>query len=64
MKILIDTYGADAGAQPIIDGTVKALEKRDFTPVFIGNDREIKLLIHDRIKNYEIIPTNEFLKTV
>lgn len=61
MKILIDTYGADAGAQPIIDGTVKAIEKRDFTPVFIGNDREIKLLIHDRIKNYEIIPTNEFV---
>ena len=61
MRILIDTYGADAGAKPIIDGTVKALEKRDFIPVFVGNDREIKLLVHDRIKNYEIIPTNEFI---
>lgn len=61
MKILIDTYGADGGAQPIIEGTIKALEKREFVPVFVGNDREIKLLVRDRIKKYEIIATNEFI---
>ena len=61
MKILIDTYGADGGAQPIIEGTIKALKKRNFVPVFVGNDREIKLLVRDRIKNYEIIPTNDFI---
>ena len=61
MKILIDTYGADAGSKVIIEGTIKALEMRDFTPVFLGNEREIKLLIHDRIKNYDIIPANNFI---
>lgn len=61
MKILIDTYGADDGAKPIIEGTIKALEKRNFVPVFVSNDREIKLLVRDRIKNYEIIASNEFI---
>jgi len=61
MKILIDTFGADGGVEPIIEGTIKALETRDFIPVFVGNDREIKLLVRDRIKNYEILPTNEFI---
>ena len=58
MKILIDTYGADAGAKVTIDGAILAKEKRDFTPVFIGNEREIKLLIEGRISDYEIIHTD------
>ena len=61
MKILIDTYGADAGAKVIIDGAILAKEKNNFTPVFIGNEREIKLIIHDRISDYEIIPTDTFI---
>ena len=61
MKILIDTYGADNGAQATIEGAILAKQTRDFTPVFIGNEREIKLIIHDRIHDYEIIHTNEFI---
>lgn len=61
MKILIDTFGADAGIKVTIDGAIKALETRDFTPVFVGNEREIKLAISGRIDNYEIIHTNEYI---
>lgn len=55
MKIIIDTYGADGGVEVLIDGTIKALKKKDFTPVFAGQKEKIDKLIDSRIKNYEII---------
>lgn len=61
MKILIDTYGADAGLKVIVDGAILAKEKRDFTPVFVGNEKEIKENINDRITDYEIIPTDSYI---
>lgn len=61
MKILIDTFGADAGPEVIIEGTILALEQRAFTPVFLGDERQIRLLVRDRIKDYEIIPTKEYI---
>ena len=61
MKILIDTYGADSGSKVIVDGTILAKEKRNFTPVFVGNEKEIKENIDGRISDYEIIPTDIFI---
>ena len=61
MKILIDTYGADAGVKVIVDGAILAKEKRDFTPVFVGNEKEIKENIKGRISDYEIISTDSFI---
>ena len=61
MKILIDTYGADAGLKVIVDGAILEKEKRDFTPVFVGNEKEIKENINGRITDYEIIPTDSFI---
>lgn len=61
MKILIDTYGADAGLKVIVDGAILAKEKRDFTPVFVGNEKEIKENINGRITDYEIIPTDSYI---
>lgn len=61
MKIIIDTYGADGGCEVLINGTIKALKKRDFTPVFAGQKEKIDKLIDGRIKNYEIIDTKEFI---
>lgn len=61
MKILIDTYGADAGLKVIVDGAILAKEQRDFTPVFVGNEKEIKENINDRITDYEIIPTDSYI---
>ena len=61
MRILIDTYGADAGLKVIVDGAILAKEKRDFTPVFVGNEKEIKENIKGRISDYEIISTDSFI---
>ncbi|WP_073998028.1 phosphate acyltransferase PlsX [Anaerococcus urinomassiliensis] len=61
MRILIDTYGADSGSNVIVDGTILAKEKRNFTPVFVGNEKEIKENIDGRISDYEIIPTDSFI---
>lgn len=61
MKILIDTFGADAGYKITIDGAIKALEKRKFTPVFVGNEENIKEYINSRISDYEIIHTDNFI---
>lgn len=61
MRILIDTYGADSGSKVIVDGTILAKEIRNFTPVFVGNEKEIKENIDGRISDYEIIPTDSFI---
>ena len=61
MKILIDTFGADEGAKVLVDGAVLALAKKEFTPVFVGNEKEIEKLIDGRIKDYEIIHTEEYI---
>ena len=61
MKILIDTFEADEGAKVLIDGAVLALKKKEFTPVFVGNEKEIEKLIDGRIKDYEIIHTEEYI---
>lgn len=61
MKILIDTFGADEGAKVLVDGAVLALAKKEFTPVFVGNEKEIENLIAERIKDYEIIHTDEYI---
>lgn len=61
MKILIDTFGADEGAKVLVDGAVLALAKKEFIPVFVGNEKEIENLIAERIKDYEIIHTDEYI---
>lgn len=61
MKIIIDTFGADEGPKVIINGTIKALEKRNFIPVFSGNKEEIEELIDGRIDSYEIIEASEII---
>lgn len=61
MKILIDTFGADEGSKVLVDGAVLALEKKEFTPVFVGDEKEIENHIGGRIKDYEIIHTEEYI---
>lgn len=61
MKILIDTFGADEGVKVLVDGAILALKKKEFTPVFVGNKKEIENLINGRIKDYEIIHTDEYI---
>lgn len=61
MKILIDTYGADEGSKVLVDGAVLALKEKDFVPVFVGNEKEIESHIDGRIKDYEIVHTEEYI---
>ena len=61
MKILIDTFGADEGAKVLVDGAILALGKKNFTPVFVGDEKEIEEIIAGRIKDYEIIHTDEYI---
>ncbi|MBR6564554.1 MAG: hypothetical protein IKK71_03870 [Clostridia bacterium] len=63
-KIIVDTYGADSGAEVVICGIAKAIDKYDFSPVFVG-DREVIIekmssfgIAEDR---YEIIHTTDFI---
>lgn len=61
MKILIDTFGADEGSKVLVDGAILALKQKDFIPVFVGNEKEIEKLIDGKIKDYEIIHTDEYI---
>lgn len=61
MKIIIDTCGADGGVEVLINGTIKALKKKTFTPVFVGQKLKIDKLIDGRIKNYEVIESTEII---
>ncbi len=61
-KIIVDIFGADAGPQPVIKGTLSALEKYDeLGVIFVGNRSIIEEYCseNDRI---EIIETDDFIK--
>ncbi len=64
-KIVIDIYGADAGAQTVIDGIGKALNSQmDFFPVIVGEEALITSTLEDcgiEKSKYEIINTTDFI---
>ena len=41
VRIAIDAMGGDFGPEPIIDGCVQALNERKFTPILVGNKKDI-----------------------
>ena len=42
-KIVIDTFGADAGAAPVIRGVAKAMKSgMDYFPILVGDSKEIR----------------------
>lgn len=64
-KIIVDIYGADLGAKPVICGTLEAMENStDFSVVFVGEEELIKNtasmynVASDRI---EILNTDKFV---
>jgi len=54
MKIAIDAMGGDFGPTPIIEGVVKALKEKKFTPYLVGKEEEIKKILpkkyHKRVR--------------
>jgi len=45
VKIAIDAMGGDFGPEPIVKGCIKALKKKQFTPILVGNKSEILSLL-------------------
>ena len=54
MKIAIDAMGGDFGPTPIIEGVVKALKEKEFTPYLVGKEDELKKILpkkyHKRVR--------------
>ncbi len=48
ISIAIDAMGGDFGPSPICEGTIKALNERDFKAILVGNTELIKPLIPSR----------------
>jgi len=63
IKIAIDAMGGDFGPAPIIDGVIKAIEKREFLPILVGDEEEIKKLLptqyHDKVS---FINSSDYIK--
>lgn len=63
-KIVIDTFGADAGITPIVEGALSVLEKYpDIAVVLTGNENEIKKITGDKLpERLSVIHTEEVIK--
>ena len=55
IKIAIDAMGGDFGPEPIVNGCVKALKKKKFTPILVGNKSEILPLLPKRYRDKILI---------
>ena len=55
VKIAIDAMGGDFGPEPIVNGCIKALKKKKFTPILVGNKSEILPLLPKRYRDKILI---------
>ena len=55
VKIAIDAMGGDFGPEPIVNGTLKALKKKKFTPILVGKKSEILPLLPKRYRDKILI---------
>jgi len=64
-KIVIDTYGADAGIAPIVDGAISVLENYpDIAVILTGNKAEIEKIIgNNAIDRLSILHTEDVIKS-
>lgn len=51
MKIVLDAMGGDYGVQPIVEGLISALKKEDFSPIIVGDSKEIEKFIPTELKS-------------
>lgn len=63
-KLVVDIYGADAGADVVVRGIAKSIIKDKIYPVLVG-DKDIIVKIMDEFKIepncYDVIDTNDFI---
>lgn len=51
VKIAIDCMGGDNGPEPIVQGTIQALDVHEFTPILVGDEEKILPLIPDSLQS-------------
>ncbi len=51
VRVAIDAMGGDFGHYPIVEGAIFALKKRDYLPIFVGDESKIASLIPQKYKN-------------
>ena len=62
MKIAIDAMGGDFGPEPIVEGVVKALNKKDFIAYLVGDEEKIKKLVpHDFLEKVRFINSSDVI---
>ncbi len=65
MKIVVDIYGADEGAEVVVKGVARALsDGLDFFPVLVGEEGLVKALMQEAgisADRYEVVHTTEFV---
>ncbi|CAE10992.1 phosphate acyltransferase PlsX [Wolinella succinogenes] len=63
VRVAIDAMGGDFGPAPIVEGTLLALNEKDFIPFLVGNKEIIEPLIPQKYKKtLEIIDCKDFIK--
>lgn len=63
MKIVIDAMGGDYGVNPIIQGTLQALQKQDFFALIVGDQDQITPLIPSKFKSrIQIIHSKDYIR--
>ncbi len=50
VRVAIDAMGGDFGHYPIVEGAIFALKKRDYLPIFVGDETKIAPLIPPKFK--------------
>jgi glycerol-3-phosphate acyltransferase PlsX len=51
VRIAIDAMGGDFGHYPIVEGAIFALKKKNFLPIFVGDESKIAPLIPEKFRN-------------
>ncbi len=63
IKIAIDAMGGDFGPTPIIEGVIKAINKKEFLPILVGNEEEIKKILPEKYHNkVSFINSSDYIK--
>jgi len=63
VKVAIDAMGGDFGPKPIIEGVTQALREKDFEPILVGDEEEIKKYLPKNLHNkVSFINSTDYIK--
>ena len=63
VKVAIDAMGGDFGPKPIIEGVTQALKEKNFKPILVGDEEEIKKYLPANLHNkVSFINSTDYIK--